>query len=234
MLITAASAVAEIGAGPSAPPVLPDPHHVPNGCFLSALAYVARFRAAHPGERAEVLAVELRRFHGAHTIAVVTWRGEWWGRDEFFGVFPLGRSAARHREAGALTGRAETALERHAEAEVRAGRGAWAPPPQRTMPAGERARAVAEAAALLPEPGEIFRVAGKDGAVPLLFFRPFPGTVCIYEPVTGTAQADTAATHAPSIVKAMAARLGLEGTVTGAEPRPRASEGGRMAAVTGQ
>src|SRR5690349_17649388 len=62
-----------------APPAFPDAQHVLNGCYISTLAYVTRFRAAFPSERAQPLTVELKQFHGRHTIAVMTWRGAWWG-----------------------------------------------------------------------------------------------------------------------------------------------------------
>jgi hypothetical protein len=210
------------------PPAFPDAQHVLNGCFISTIAYVARFRAAFPAERAQPLTVELKKFHGLHTIAVVSWRGEWWGRDEFFGVFALGLRVPLHPDPDQLVARAQRALDAHAEREVEAGRGSWAPPPPRTLPAAERAHWITQAAAALPHPGEMYWLYGDALEFPVLFFRPAPGLVCFYEPLTGTAQAETTATHAPSVVKAIASRLGRR--INAVRPAAAHPAGARIAA----
>lgn len=198
------------GASP-VPPAFADAHHVLQGCYLSTLAYLARFRAAFPAERAAPLTVELKKFHGRHTIAVVSWRGCWWGRDEFFGIFALDRRVAKEPDVTRLVHRAEKVLDEHAAHVVSSSRGEWAPPPPRQLPAAERARLVRLAAELLPIPSELFWLGGAREEIPLLLFRPAPRVVCIYDPLTGTAQAETDATHGPSIARAFAAQLGYAG-----------------------
>jgi hypothetical protein len=192
----------------AAPPHFPDEIHVPNGCFISTVAFVARFRAAFPAERAQPMVVELKKFYGLHTITVLSWRGEWWGRDEYFGVFALDRRVDRHPDPARLVGRAERALDEHAEDLVASGRARWELPHPRTLPASVRLHHLSNAAVSLPCPSERFWVAGGTEEVPLLFFRPLPGLVCVYDPATGTAQAETAATGAASIVRTFATGLG--------------------------
>ena len=79
------------------PPVFADAAHVANGCYISAVAYLAKFSTAFPAERGEPAAFVLPSAGGSnqpHTLAIVSWRGEWWARDEYFGVVPLGFSSA--------------------------------------------------------------------------------------------------------------------------------------------
>ncbi len=121
------------------PPAFPDAGHVPNGCYLSTAAYLARFAAAFPAERATNVAIAPRGFGGLHTIALLTWRGEWWGRDEYFGVFRLGRAVAGNPDPVALARCAERLLAKHALNEVKAGRGDYAPATPDTLPARELA-----------------------------------------------------------------------------------------------
>lgn len=197
------------GAGP---PYHPDATHVPHGCFLSTVAYLARFQAEFPDERAAAMVVELREFRGMHTLAVVSWRGAWWGRDEFFGVFPLNVQLAREPDAARLERAATLALDRHAKNEVRRGRAEYAPRPPETLPLAERARLVAQAAALLPCPSDLFWVGDAREEVPVLFFRPAPGWVALYDPLVGTAQAQCAAESPAAIVKTIAGHLGYKAT----------------------
>jgi hypothetical protein len=206
----AANGAASAPPASSSPPCFPDELHVINGCFISTLAYVARFRAAFPAERAQPLAVEPKAFRGMHTITVLSWQGSWWGRDEYFGVFPLGRRVDKYPDPGQLVHRAEVVLDAHVRDELDAGRATWEPPPPRTLPTAERARLVAQAAALLPEPSEMFWVRCQREEIPVLFFRLSTGLICVYEPLTGTAQAESATTHPERLVRAFAVQLGYQ------------------------
>ena len=96
-LLVMISAPAASAASPRAtPPVHPDAIALRNDCFVSTAAYLACFQAEFPPERAASLTVELRDYDGQHTIAVVSWRGAWWGRDSALGALPIGTSVAAH------------------------------------------------------------------------------------------------------------------------------------------
>ncbi|MBI5771523.1 MAG: hypothetical protein HZA93_27365 [Verrucomicrobia bacterium] len=190
------------------PPAFPDEHHVLNGCYISTGAFITRFLADHPAERACPLTVDVPGFHGLHTIALLSWRGDWWGRDEYCGVFPLSRDVAANPEPAALRRRAEDALGRHARNEVRAGRAVRAPAPPRTLPVAERAQMISTAAAALPFASEVFWVAGGRDEFPVLFFRPAPDQVAVYEPITGTSRAECKSSDHAGIVRLIAERLG--------------------------
>lgn len=195
-------------AAPALPPALRDAGHVLNGCYLSTTAYLARFSAEFPGERGAPVAIAPRGFGGMHTIALVTWRGEWFGRDEYFGVFALGRSVAAHPEASALSRRAELVLTKLAVAEVKAGRGDYAPSAPAALPAAERAELIRRAAGALPLASEVFWVKGHGEPLAFLFFRPAAGVIAVYDPIHGTATAETALDDAAAIVGLVAAKLG--------------------------
>ena len=192
------------------PPAHPDAIALRNGCYVSTAAYLARFQAEYPRERAVPLTVELRDFDGQHTIAVVSWNGAWWGRDGPLGVFPLGATLARHPEPGKLHGLAADALARQAARAEKLGHDPYGRHPSAPLPPAERAAMVRSAAAMLPYASELFWVAGERDEVPLLFFRPAPYWIAVYDPSTGTARAYCEAGNPPDIVKAVAARLGYE------------------------
>jgi hypothetical protein len=211
MITPAASNLHAHPAGDSAaPPAYPDSVHVLHGCFISTVAYLARFQAEFSDERAASIVVELREFLGLHTVAVISWRGAWWGRDEFFGIFPLNVKVAREPDAAHLERAIAFALDRHAKNEVRRGRAGYAPRPPATLPIAERARIVSQAAALLPCPSEVFWLGGDREEIPVLFFQPAPGWVALYDPLIGTAQAQCAATNPAAIVKTVATQMGYQ------------------------
>jgi hypothetical protein len=190
------------------PPAYPDPVHVPQGCYLSTAAYLAQFRAEFPAERAAALTVEPRGFYSQHTIAVVSWNGSWWGRDEYFGVFPLNCCAVRISDPNALVRRAEKALVQHSENEISAGRAAFATPPPTRPSRVERLRWVTHAATLLPIASEVFWITSGREEIPVLFFRPAPGEVAVYDPLTGTGRAESRCPNTVHLVKSLATRLG--------------------------
>lgn len=202
------------------PPVHPDAIALRNGCFVSTAAYVARFQAEFPQERAVSLTVELRDYDGQHTIAVVSWRGAWWGRDSQLGVFPLGATVAAQPAPERLQAAASSALARQAVREERRGHDPYGRRPAPPLPPPERAAMVREAAALLPQTSELFWIAGDSDEVPLLFFRPDPEWVAVYDPLTGTARARCAAGSPGEIVKAIALRLGYRAALVRRDPAP--------------
>lgn len=215
-LIFACSFLSVVAAGRaavpevSAPPHYPDATHVFNGCHLSALAYLDRFAAEFPAERGVRIVVEMRNRGGrvrSHTMALVTWAGAWWVRDEYFGVFALGCSPAQETNEARLVARAERLYARHVARAVRAG--AALPPelPAHFSPE-DRRRDVIAAAAKLVRPHTIYWV--KDGAreVPLMFFRPSPGVVGVYDPVHGSAMLECASRDDARITTLIAGRLG--------------------------
>lgn len=63
---------------------------------------------------------------------------------------------------------------------------------------------------MLPYASELFWVAGERDEVPLLFFRPAPCWIAVYDPLTGTARAYCEAGSPADIVRAVAARLGYD------------------------
>ena len=194
------------------PPAFPDAGHVPNGCYLSTTAYLTRFTAEFPAERAAPVAIAPCGFSAKHTIALLSWRGEWWGRDEYFGVFALNRTVAGNPDPAALARWAEHLLAKHAMRAVKAGRGDYAPAAPDALPARELAALVRAAAAALPRANEIFWVHGGREAVPFLLFHPAAGVIAVYDPLHGTATAETKLTDGETIVGLIAAKFGYRVT----------------------
>lgn len=87
LLLLSACANAKPGGIPSLPPDFPDTRHVPNGCYLSAVTYTEKFKAAYPTEHVRLQNFHPRGWPAAHMVALVTWQGAWFIRDEYFGVF---------------------------------------------------------------------------------------------------------------------------------------------------
>ncbi len=211
---------------PKAPPAYPDAAHVINGCYISTIAYVARFLADHPREQARPLLVNIRNVDGVtrpHTLALLTWRGQWWGRDEFFGVFPLHRAVGHGIVTDAVIRCAERRLDRHSDDLARDLSLPLPKPPPAHLPANERAHEIAVARELLPFASEQFWIRGENEEIPLLFFRPGPQQIALYDPLSGTAQAEVDSADDARIVVAIAARLGYRVASMRAESRPKAA-----------
>jgi hypothetical protein len=195
---------------PTTPPAFPDEVHVPNGCYLSTAAYLAKFTAAHPAEFASPLTIEPKAYGGPHTVALVSWENRWWIRDEFLGVVSLDRAADGAGITEQLRRHAQTTLDSRAGKMSKRIRNRLADSADLVAAAVESARDVATGATLLPFPSEQFRVQCADREIALLFFCPAPGRVAVYDPLSGTATAETATRNGRRVVELVAARLGYQ------------------------
>ncbi|MFT3828357.1 MAG: hypothetical protein QM691_01495 [Opitutaceae bacterium] len=191
-----------------APPSFADTTHVPRGCYLSSVAFLARFRAAFPAECGEPLTIRPASFDGPHTIALITWGGTWWGRDEYFGTFPLSGSFGEPQPAAELQRQAAQALDRLAARHLRRGWGSIPRAAANSRSSADRRRVLATAAALLPGTSEIVDIPCSGNLVPFLFFRPSAGVIAVYDPALGTATARCASPDAVCVVREVAVRLG--------------------------
>jgi hypothetical protein len=206
------------------PPVFPDVVHVANGCYVSAVTYVARFSAAFPAERAEPAAFVLPNAGGGdqpHTLAIVSWHGEWWARDEYFGVVPLGCPSASPWNPRLAQLRADAGFRRVAASQRReavALREKTLRPPGRMGPDWRLAEVLA-AQGILPFPSQIHWLHDGMRLIPFLYFRPGADRFAVYDPAIGTASAVSLAGDEASLVAAAVTRLGY------ALHRPLAKQG---------
>lgn len=217
----AASSAAPAGAADrTSPPHYPDAAHVPQGCHLSTLAFLARYAAEFPHERGKAVVVAMRNADGRtrpHTLAVLSFRGELWCRDEYFGVFPLHLRAAAEPELRRLVARIEPRLEKHARRHL-AGPDAARPAaaPSQLSPA-EALALVRTAATILPLPARVFWIGSDRAEVPALLFRPSPTEVAVYLPTHGTCVAECNVTNDARVMELVAARLGYREVVVRAD-----------------
>ncbi len=221
------------GAALEDPPVYPDDDHVTNGCYVSAIAFLARFQAEFPNERGKPAVITLRNAEGArraHTVALITWQGEWWGRDEYFGVFALGRSVAANPDPEQLAGRAETMLAKHATKLIRAARAGRPSAPAAEMSSAQRMREVAAVARMVPVQTTVFWVKCGKSELPVVFFRPGDRQIAVYDPLHGTSVAECASRDDAKIVAAVASRLGYR--VDGVNANLTSPVGTLVASVT--
>jgi len=214
-MVTSAFARFELHAevtksGAATPPDFPDGMHVENGCYLSTLVYLAKFIAAFPGEQAASVMVQPRNYDEPHTIALVSWRGRWWGRDEYCGVFEVDAATHPATVTDSLTSAAEKALEKYSARLAKAGRVAIAPPTPNDLPLEKRAHEIAAARALLTCDSALFWVKTGGRELPFLFFHPAPGLIAVYDPVSGTATAESVMTNGARVVELVAAKLGYK------------------------
>jgi len=203
---------------PATPPEFPDTTHVHEGCYISSVAYLARFAAEFPGEFGAPCSVHPRIYPRPHTVALLTWAGEWWLRDEFAGVMRLNLPVASREITETVRRRAELMLDRRVRRLSPADR-------ERILSLGLHGRRavdasyeIAQAARLLPFASALYRVKSDGREIPVLFFRPGPGRIALYDPQFGTATAETAGTNSAKLVEAIAARLGYN--VTSVRPDP--------------
>lgn len=140
-------------AGPTngaVPPEYRDSTHVPLGCYISTFVYLSRFLTEHPHEQGRPVTVNLPSFGGLHTIAVVSWRGRWWGRDEYSGAFDLRCPVTASLPDGHLEANAEYFLRQLSAWHARIGKIATAGRDPADISESARREAVSTAARLLP------------------------------------------------------------------------------------
>ena len=207
---------AGFAAVPPTPPDFPDAAHVTNGCYLSTVAFIAQFASAFPAERAQPATIRPRNFDTPHTLALLTWQGRWWGRDEYAGIFPLDRPVGGGTLTESLRRHAERIFEKRSIAQAKLS--GYNPANTEKLSPARRAHDVTVAAGLIPFRTERFSLRCGDQDVPLLFFRPTSGSIAVYDPVTGTATAETAITSSSAIVKLVATQLGYRVDAIRAEP----------------
>ncbi len=207
---------------PSAPPAFADAVHVMNGCYISATVYLARFHAEFPAEEGMPLEVHPRNYEMAHTIALVTWEGSWWVRDEYFGVFALGCRASECRGTEELQKRASLVVEKYTRAQVKSG-AVDANLVRRQLADAERPGEIDAAARLLADGGERFIVESGGKRIAFIFFRPSAGCIALYNPAIGTATARCASSaRAALVVSSLAGRLGYKVDAVHADVSARA------------
>jgi hypothetical protein len=223
LMITATVPLPAAHVSATPPPHYPDRTHVFNGCRLSALAYLAKFTAEFPSEHGQPLVLSMRNADGQvrpHTLAVITWQGEWWCRDEYFGVFPLKCAADGASNPEQLTAIAERMYERHAQDVLRQPNAQLPPTVPAQLSPAQRLRDVQNATALIPVPHMIYWIRDGRREVPVMFFRPSAGEIAVYDPSFGTGTARCANTDDAKIVAVVAQRLGYRADSVRAEPAP--------------
>jgi hypothetical protein len=222
LMSTATLLPAAARASATPPPHYPDRTHVFNGCRLSTLAYLARFTAEFPGERGQPLVVRMRNADGQvrpHTLALVSWQGEWWCRDEYFGVFSLHCSVDGRVSPEELASTVERFYQKHAQSVMRQSHVQPLVVPA-NLSAGQRLRDVRTAATIIPVPHMIYWVRDGRREVPVVFFRPSAGEIAVYDPSFGTGTAECSSTDDAKIVAVIAQRLGYRAESVRAEPAP--------------
>jgi hypothetical protein len=198
---------------PSRPPAYATSVHAFNGCHIATLAYLKRFRADFPDEFAEALHVTMANPGGprtGHTMALVSWRGAWWCRDDRLGVFRIDAPIGDRPESRRIKLAAERALDERMSGGTRVRLETAVPAVLNSDTAANRHEEVRKAARLLPLPSMTFWV--RDGHIerPFLFFRLAANVIAVYDPIHGTAVAETAESEAAAVVRMVAARLGYK------------------------
>ncbi|OIQ80951.1 hypothetical protein GALL_372920 [mine drainage metagenome] len=192
------------------PPAFEDPHHVPCGCYLSTVAFLHRFLRAYPAEHGQPINLTLLNDGGAwkpHTIAAFTWHHSWWGRDEYFGVFPTQCSDKVPLTAPELATCLKRSYERKTHRHPSIG-AMLRQQARRTITAEDRIRDVRIAAGLCPYPSQVWWVDSQGQQVPFLYFRPGHDEIALYDPCHGTATAFTPCEVTSLIVAEASRRMG--------------------------
>jgi len=202
------------------PPHYPDATHVYNGCHLSTLAYLAKFNTEFPAEQGEPLVVQMLNADGcvrSHTMTLITWQGEWWVRDEYYGVFSLNCTVKAVSDLSQLRSLAERIYARRA-AEMSRRSDAPRPPevPSR-LSVEQRIHDVRLAADRIPMAHTIYWVRDGKREVPVVFFRPAAGVIAVYDPAFGTGVAKCSTTDDAKVVAAVASRMGYRADSVRAE-----------------
>ncbi|MGA2018646.1 MAG: hypothetical protein ABSH26_17025 [Opitutaceae bacterium] len=207
----AANPAQDASVDPSAPPSYPDSAHVFNGCHLSTISYLVRYLSQYPGERGEPLVINMRDAGGLrrmHTMALISWRGRAWCRDEYFGVFALGCPFETRPNLDRLSAQAEACYLSHARTAIHFGGMTRRREDPEDLSPEERLREVTVAAQIIPYPTSIFWVRCGREELPVAFFRPGGRQVAVYDPQHGTSLAECSISDDARVVSLVAARLG--------------------------
>jgi len=227
----AARATASAPEGSVTPPSYPDSAHVLNGCRLSTLRFLARFLSEFPHEHGEPLAITMRNADGSrsgHTLALFSWQGQAWCRDEYYGVFTLDCPFEAQPNLNRLVARAEKRLEKHAQMLIRTAQATARPEPPAHLSAEENLRDVTTAARIIPYATTIFWLRCDNREIPVAFFRPAGQEIAVYDPVHGTSSAECSCRDDAKVVSAVAAQLGYR--VNGVRPDLALSQSTLLAA----
>jgi hypothetical protein len=207
LVVTALAARADVNA---APPAYPDKVHVSNGCHVSTLTYLTKFAAQFPAEKGEPLIIRMLNADGVrrlHTISLITWRGQLWCRDEYFGVFPLDCPVAARPDPEGLVRLAREALEGQAQLLIRTAGVTLRPAPPAKMSPAQRSAETAVVAGLVPL-AITYQVRSGNREFPLVFFHPARGQVAVYDPQHGTCVGECMVSNDDQFVSAVATKLG--------------------------
>jgi hypothetical protein len=214
LAVPAASAFESLPNGSatfSAPPSYPDVVHVFNGCHLSTLRYLSRFLSEFPQEHGQTLTISMMEADGTktiHTIALISWLGQSWCRDEYFGVFCLNCRFDPQADLRRLVGVAEIKLHEQAAKVI----GTTGMPLRRSAPtqmsAEQRISEVTAATRIIPGSSTIFWVQSGQCELPLAFFRPTAQLIAVYDPLHGTCTAKCSNCDDSAVVRSVAERLG--------------------------
>lgn len=199
------------GASRLSPPSYPDDAHVCNGCHISTMKYLARYLAQFPAEQGRPLVIEMvngDRTRTMHTMALISWRGGAWCRDEYFGVFSLGCAFEAGADAEHLTARAESCYKSHSMEVIRSTGMPRRPGSPEEMSQDERLQQVSLASRILPYPTTVYWLRSGREEFPVAFFRPSARQIGVYDPMHGTSVAECSIRDDAKVVSLVAARLG--------------------------
>jgi hypothetical protein len=195
-------------ASSAIPPDYPDQYHVTNGCYISTHGYIAKFKTAFPEERAEPITILPRRggIRKPHTVALISWRGRWWLRDEYFGItsvrLPVTPAITPERIADRVAG--ICGQDSMTRVEKNSGSSTIAP----EFSLEQRLSDVLGAAAVIRGEAEVYLVHSGATRIPMLYFPLRPGVVAVYDPHYGTALATSNTTDGLKVVPLVAQTLG--------------------------
>ncbi len=143
-----------------------------------------------------------------HTMALISWRGRAWCRDEYFGVFTLGCPFEAKPNLDRLSAKAEACYQGHVQMATHFGGAAQRREEPEDLSPEERLREVNVATRIIPYPASIFWVRCGREELPVAFFRPGGRQVAVYDPLQGTSLAECSISDDAKVVSLIAARLG--------------------------
>jgi hypothetical protein len=143
-----------------------------------------------------------------HTMALISWRGQAWCRDEFFGVFALGCRYEAQQNPDRLAALAERSYNSQARKVIRVSGTPSRPGPAEDLTPEQRLRDVSLATQIIPYPSTIYWVRSGREEFPLAFFRPSNRQIAVYDPLNGTSLAECSVSDDARVVSAVAAKLG--------------------------